>query len=157
MTLRDDINKVIKEADIKGFNFVRLTAYEDLLDRIAEKFFVQGRDGLKYAWLWEQFHEPTMSYNEQDAIKFMDSRLPKDQSYWFLASEESGKYWVAEGTGDGIIQVLKEMYCFEYYIIERKFCWIVCENHHGSLIQAGKHGIMGAEQTSAPDAKSRGV
>jgi len=157
MTLRDDINKSIKKANIKGFKFVRLTAYEDLLRRIAEKFIVQGRAGLKYVWLWEHFHEPTVSSNEQDAIKLLELKLPKDQSYWFLASEENGKYWVAEGIGEGIIQVLKEMYCFEYYIIERNFRWIVCENHHGTLIQAGKHGIVGAEQTSAPDAKSRGV
>ncbi len=157
MTLRDDINKAVKKARIKGFSFVRLTAYEDLLGRIAKRFLVKGRDALNYVWLWEHFLGPTVSYNEQDTIRFLDSRLPKDQSYWFLASEENGKYWVAEGTGDGIIQVLKEMYSFEYYIIERKFLWIVCENHHGTLIQAGKQGIVGAEQTSAPDAKSRGV
>ncbi|CAB1081102.1 hypothetical protein D1AOALGA4SA_8761, partial [Olavius algarvensis Delta 1 endosymbiont] len=33
-----DINKAVKKARIKGFNFVRLTAYEDLLGRIAKRF-----------------------------------------------------------------------------------------------------------------------
>ncbi|CAB1071756.1 hypothetical protein D1AOALGA4SA_1342, partial [Olavius algarvensis Delta 1 endosymbiont] len=47
-----DINKAVKKARIKGFNFVRLTAYEDLLGRIAKRFLVKGRDALNYVWLW---------------------------------------------------------------------------------------------------------
>ncbi|CAB1082385.1 hypothetical protein D1AOALGA4SA_10009, partial [Olavius algarvensis Delta 1 endosymbiont] len=51
--------------------FVRLTAYEDLLGRIAKRFLVKGRDALNYVWLWEHFLGPTVSYNEQDTIRFL--------------------------------------------------------------------------------------
>lgn len=161
MTLRDEITAILNELSISDFHFVRLTAYEELLDRIAERFLVRGRADLKYIWLWEHFREPAFSFSASSPIGFLGERLPKDQRYWFLASDEDGKYWVADTTGGAMIQVLEEMRCFEYYIVERKLQWILCENHHGVLIQSGLEGILPAElarrdQPSSADASESG-
>jgi hypothetical protein len=149
MTLRDDINAALKEAGISNFHFVRSTAYEELLNRIAEHFLLRGPADLEHIWLWERFREPMLSHHPNDAIQYLENRLPRDRSYWFLASEENGKYWVADTTGADLLRTLKGTYCFEYYIVERKLGWILCENHHGVLIQTGAGGILEAEPCGA--------
>ena len=146
MTLRDDINDAVKSCGISDFEFLRLTKYEALLNKIASQFLAHGKPDLEYIWLWEHFKEPIAKASEQDPFIFLESRLPLNQQFWFIASDEDGKYWVACGKAKSILTVLKEMYLFEYYIIDNKFNWILCENHHGLLIQSGIGGPIGTEQ-----------
>jgi len=136
MTLRDDINFIIKESNIKGFSFDRLTAYKKLLNRIADKFLINGRMDLNHVWLWDRFRNPKVISTNTDSSNLLTEYLLFNELYWFLASEEDGKYWVAESTGKAIIQIIDEMYLFEYYIVERNLNWILCENHHGAFIKS---------------------
>jgi hypothetical protein len=135
MTIRDDLNIAIKEVGIKGFTFIRLTKYEAVLNRIAERFLAHGRLSLNYIWLWEHFQNPKVLSTEKQTTSFLKDCLLLKERYWFVASEEDGKYWVAESTGKAIIQVIEEMYPFEYYIAQHDFKWLLCENHHGVFIK----------------------
>lgn len=135
MTIRDDLNIAIKEKKIGGLTFIRLTKYEAVLNRIAERFLAHGRLSLNYVWLWEHFQNPMVVSTEKQTTSFLTDCLLLNERYWFVASEEDGKYWVAESTGKAIIQVVEEMYPFEYYIAQRDFKWLLCENHHGVFIK----------------------
>jgi hypothetical protein len=136
MTLRDDITAALAIAPETDFHFVRLHSFQDILDRIAERFVKEGRRGLRYAWLWEHLRNELTSSHPDDSLLALESRLHPDERYWFLASDEHGKYWVADATGSGILTTLRAMYCFEYYVINRHMTWLLCENHHGVLIEA---------------------
>lgn len=138
MCLRDDITKAIAEAGIEGFAFVRLTRWEAILHEIADRFLKGGTSDLRYVWLWSEFREEISAFRPSSelAIDYLRGQLEPATSYWFLASDEHGKYWVAEATGEAIVRLIGEMYGFEYYVVDRQFERILCENHHGIFIKA---------------------
>ena len=146
MDLRDDITEAINGTKIDGFEFARLTEYSGILDRIASRFLKKGTKDLDCVWMWNEFNEPVSSIQPDDPIGVLRSQLKNEEKYWFLASDESGKYWVAKSTKEALIKIIEEMYCFEYYISNLKMDWIVCENHHGVIIQSGANGIIESEQ-----------
>jgi hypothetical protein len=37
-----------------------------------------------------------------------------------------------------IAELLGDLYGFEYYIVSKKFEWLLCEDHHGVLIGVGQ-------------------
>lgn len=136
MTLRDDIISAITAVPTGEFQFVSLHRYQTILDQIADSFLLKGRMDLPHVWLWERLRNEVSSSHPPDAIEALGLRLQMDERYWFLASDEQGKYWVADATGSGILTALREMYCFEYYVVDRHMNWLICENHHGILIEA---------------------
>ncbi|MGB8355218.1 MAG: DUF6756 family protein [Chthoniobacteraceae bacterium] len=143
MSLRNDITSAIKNQSEIDFEFVRLNRYQEILKRIAERFLAKGCLSLTHIWLWEEFRHTVCNTQPPDVIAAIKQRLLPTERYWFLASEEDGKYWVANATGSGIISTLKEMYPFEYYIVDRTMNWILCENHHGLLIEATGTPLQG--------------
>lgn len=134
MNLRDSINEVLQKASITDFNFVRLTKWEGVLDQMAERFLKNGSRGLGSIWLWESFKEPVTVAQPTDPLGYLNEQLDQRIYYWFLASEENGKYWVAEATGKAIIRVIEDMYGFEYYVANQEMEWIFCENHHSAFV-----------------------
>lgn len=144
MTLRDDITSALSSVPETDFHFVRLHSHQDILDRIAERFLIEGRQDLRYVWLWERFRHELASSHPPDPLADLVRRLRPDERYWFLASDQQGKYWVADATGSGILTTLREMYGFEYYVVNRPMHWLICENHHGILIEASSDPALSA-------------
>jgi hypothetical protein len=142
MTLRDDINAALAAVPSADFHFVRPNRFRDTLDRIAERFLSRGRQDLHYGWLWERFRHEISSSHPSDALEELERRLQSEERYWFLASDQCGKFWVAEATGSGILMTLREMYHFEYYIVDRHMTWLICANHHGMLVEASSKSPM---------------
>jgi len=140
MTLRDDITRAVHEAGIEGFAFVRLNKWESLLHRIAERFLKRGVRDLEWVWMSVRFANEVSSSQPADPLNYLREQLEPASEYWFIASDEHGKYWIADATGAAIVQTLGEMYCFEYYVVDRHLTWILCENHHGVFIKGVERG-----------------
>ena len=136
MNLRDDITQAVGEARIEGFSFVRLTKWEGILHRIAERFLKRGVHDLESVWLWNEFREVVSSSQPADSLGYLREQVEPSGAYWFIASDEHGKYWLADATGSAIVRTVEEMYAFEYYVAERHLEWLLCENHHGVFIKA---------------------
>jgi hypothetical protein len=136
MTLRDSISKAVQDESISDFSFVRLTQWESIISRIAELFLKRGVMDLNTIWLWTAFANPTRSEQPVDPIEYLREILGPNSEYWFVATEEDKKYWIADATGNAIIRVIEEMYGFEYYVVDKSMNWIVCENHHSAFIHA---------------------
>ena len=137
MTIRDEINRVVSSEKISDIQFVRLNQWNWVLEKIAEKFLLQGKADLNHIWLWERFKEPCESSQPNDGIAELKLRLELDSKYWFIASDEDGKYWVMSGLGNSVVRLLSEMRCFEYYVVSEDLNSILCENHHGVFIRKG--------------------
>ncbi len=138
-TLRDELNEVIRSENVKGMTFVRLNEWQWVLDKIAETFLVNGKSDLEKVWLWESFKEPYSSYQPENAVRELQCLLNPTEHYFFIASDESGKYWVMEGAGDSIVSLISNSFCFEYYITNKTVSWLLCENHHGVMVQLGSN------------------
>lgn len=145
MTLRDAITKAVRDESISGFDFVRLTKWEDILNRIANRFLRNGTRDLKSIWLWEAFRDPITSEQSDDPLQWLRNHLDSSADYWFIATEEDGKYWIADATGGAIIRVIEEMYGFEYYVVDRGMNWILCENHHSVFIRSDQSNNNGEQ------------
>ena len=136
-TLRDELNSIICSEEIKGINFVRLNQWQWILEKIANTFLSHGKLSIKRVWLWDSLKEPYESYQPDDALSELGGLLNASESYWFIASDEAGKYWVLEGTGSAVITLLEKSRCFEYYVTNKEISWLICENHHNVMIIKG--------------------
>lgn len=136
-TLRDEINEVISSENIEGLTFLRMNDWQWIMEKLADSFLSHGKKSLDRIWLWDSIKEPYTSYQPDDGIEDLNSLLSQSGAYWFIASDEDGKYWVLEGTGKAIVSVLSETRYFEYYITNKEISWLICENHHGVMVLKG--------------------
>lgn len=77
-----------------------------------------------------------------DPVKTLEQLIPASESVWFIAEARGkkhvGNFWLYEGEVSAICAVLRECPAFEYYVVEKKMRWLVCENHHNVLIASGE-------------------
>lgn len=137
--LRDELNRVINSENISSISFVRLNEWQWVLNNLANTFLVYGEKDLERIWLWESFKEPYTSFQPENSISELEGFLNATEQYFFIASDEDGKYWVMEGTGASIICLISNSFCFEYYIANKSISWLLCENHHGVMVQASSN------------------
>lgn len=150
-TLRDEITATLKLMPERGgFSFVSPTKYESVIRRIADRFLRRGILDVDCAWWWECLKKDEDGFAPSDPIGVIENLLNQQEEYWFIASEEhSGPKWLCEAGGSRIVEVLREMHHFEYYIVQKKLAWLLGENHHGFLFAAGDdmpHRLQKARQ-----------
>jgi hypothetical protein len=136
-TLRDELNEVINSEKIQGLEFLRMNEWQWIMDKLANNFLSHGTKSLDRIWLWDSIREPYTSCQPKDGVEELSSFLSESDSYWFIASDEDGKYWILEGTGKAIVSALSETGYFEYYITNKEITWLICENHHGVMVLKG--------------------
>lgn len=136
-TLRDELNDVISSANIEGLEFLRMNDWQWIMHKLTDSFLSHGRQSLDRIWLWDSIKEPYTSYQPENGIEELKFLLSESDSYWFIASDEDGKYWVLEGSGKAIVSALFETRYFEYYITDKELSWLICENHHGVMVLKG--------------------
>jgi hypothetical protein len=141
--LRTDIAAVIKDNKDPGV-FIKEVSYLDydgVLDRINTEFLTTNKYG-DASWWWTVYKKLTeycIHFRNGNGFEALTELFPlKGEKYWFIASEENGKYWLYEATIESIQWLIANMYGFEYYIVDKKYKWILCENHHDILIGLGQ-------------------
>ncbi|GJM70089.1 hypothetical protein HMSSN036_23050 [Paenibacillus macerans] len=65
-----------------------------------------------------------------------------EKEVYFVVEDYKGKHWFYEGVTRVVIEnIIPELaHINEYYLISKKFDWILCENHHNVLSVSG--GVM---------------
>ena len=53
------------------------------------------------------------------------------------AAHDPSKLWLFQGTVTAIQQLLHEHPAFEYYVVSKKYAWLVCETEHDVLFGLG--------------------
>ena len=147
-SMRDEIQKAIVDASITPdeLRLVSHLKYQDILIRILDKRTSLGTKGLDYKWWWGNFKEPTFSRQiVNNQVKF-SALFPPTESIWFVAEDfyrnkKVGRYWLYEGTVAAIDKLFWEMFGFEFYIVHRKFEWLLCLNHDDILIASGEEAV----------------
>lgn len=139
--LRAKIAATIKGAEASNLlvKDVSLHQYEDVLAKINTKFLTTRKysDSIWWWTVYKDTNSYSIHFQKGNAFEALDDLLPSDKNYWFVASEENGKYWLYESKIESIQWLIANMHAFEYYIIDKKHEWILCENHHDMLIGVG--------------------
>lgn len=146
--MRNQIERIIKEQKIerKNFHEVSKLQYNAVLKKIQATFVSEGK----------KIHWGNMGkYNSKICCKFYDVR---EDNCWFeklneiipveclfvyaLFEDKCRKYWVYETKIPELIQILSEAEGLpDYYIVSKKFNWLISENHESivSLVGTGFH------------------
>jgi hypothetical protein len=91
-------------------------------------------------WWWEHFTMSTsLPFEAGDAWTKLAGLVPDPtEKVCFIADDDgSPGYSVWEADVRDIAAVVGECSAFEYYIVEKGFGWLLCENHHDVLIGVG--------------------
>jgi hypothetical protein len=126
---------------------VRPPRHERVLREIAERFTTRSRDAMDHIFLWDVLRQPTASCHiPGPAYRFLPQLLPGDERAWFLAEDwmrtkRHGNYWLYDAASARLPDLLGELFRFEYYVVSKKFDWLVAENHHDVFIASGERAI----------------
>ena len=57
--------------------------------------------------------------------------IVKDEKVYLLLEDDRQKYWIAECNPAAVHLIINEsIYLEDYYITNKKFNWLITENHH---------------------------
>ena len=146
MNLRHDIEEVRKklEIDRNVFREVKYYAYENILRQIGESFTVTGKRATQYFWINHDFKGNVISFmpnNELEITVILSQIIPDNSNLWFIGADtknERPKYWLYESNLESAIAILNEMYLFDFYLVDKKYNWLISEEHSGVLVSVGE-------------------
>ncbi len=138
--------------------------WASVYDAVLEHFTVAGLGNRMRLWLWQDFVEPNQARpcDSNDLKMLANLAAPTERLFLLLEKQEMEEVgvqarplWVLEGTLEAIIQVLGEIPLCEYYLVDKKFNWLLAETHHDVRIAVGEHAIQcleaGRETRSGSD------
>ena len=140
---RADIEESRKKLDISNQEFreLNLKKWSIIEKNIENKFLCKRKAGLKSTWLWEDIKtEVFVIACEHDPYAKLDFLAKKDELFYFFVNEtinEATKYWYYEGNIKAIINIIGNTGLNEYYLVSKKYDWLLCVNHHDIVIGAG--------------------
>ncbi|PWK80068.1 hypothetical protein LX99_00532 [Mucilaginibacter oryzae] len=99
-------------------------------------YFVDGRDR---RWWWEAF-KSSFSFNDfeypPDHLKRIIPNL--ERKVWLMIEDVQEKFYpIYDVDPNYIPDILNNCFHFEYYIIDKDYDWLLCENHHRHVIGVG--------------------
>lgn len=118
--------------------------YKELLD-----VFVEGGDR---RWWWESFKSESQSVTFDNGMGFQ--RLgefvpnPKEILWLVVEDDQLPFYPIFEASTEDIQKIIGECFAFEYYLIPKNKRWLLCENHHNSVIGVGDEVVSAIIQTA---------
>lgn len=157
MPLREEITTVAKELGLSSGELreVDKLAYQSILGAIAERFTEirhhSQRDVLH--WAWERLKGPTASLPvDWETRPRVLKQLVEDEVIWLVVEDRHNKMWLYEGKRDAVLRVLEELVMLdEYYIVSKKFEWLLVEDHHEVLHGTGPKVVEALQRLNVSD------
>lgn len=151
MNARDELTKKIAELGIGSeFQSVSLHRHSSILQNISSQFTTLNQRASKIRWWWEYLQEPVVSLQTYDPVQTLGLLISPTEQVWFLAEDWSntkkeGQFWLYESTIGPIAKLVNESRSFEFYVVSKKYSWLVCVNHHQYLIASGQEMVSRIE------------
>lgn len=141
--LRQEIEKIRKDFDLTGKIVpVGLSEWRSIEDKVYDTFCRIPHNHSRPVWIWENLKVERIGINpEKHAYLLLDKIIDKDEQLFLLLNEtvnEADKFWIYESTVQPIQTVISEISGIdEVTIVDKKFSWILCVNHHNAIIGGG--------------------
>ncbi len=94
-------------------------------------------------WWWEAFRcrAYAVAFTDQRGFRRLTEVVPAPKEpVWLIANvdeDSPGPVLAFEGSIDAIQAVIGQCYAFEYYVVARRYEWLICETHHNLVIAQG--------------------
>ncbi len=143
--LRKEIEKIRRQLQIADGDFAPLpvtTDWNRLEENIYRAFCRIDHPTARPVWLWERLKVDKYSIGAPDGpCTMLDKLVDAHERVWLMVNESTERgdvFWFYEGRIRAIQQVINEScHLDEFYIVSRKYEWLLCLNHHDVLIAAG--------------------
>ena len=102
------------------------------------KHFVNSGDR---RWWWEDFKLYSFTVGDYDKpFDYLREFIPDlNSKVWLMVEDDNEEYYpIYDCNPDIIPSLIRECYGFEYYVISKDKKWLICENHHSTLIGTGE-------------------
>jgi hypothetical protein len=137
--LRKDIEEARRKLCIPDPDFSPLpftTNWNQLEERIYKTFCrIEGKG--RPSWLWERYKTEWYGLALKDCPDdILDQLVPVTEIVWFMAYDGTN-FLFYQGNVKTIQLILLECSPDEYYLINKKYEWLLSVNHHDSLSGTG--------------------
>jgi len=139
LSIRDEIEELNKEC--KGhekLSEVNKYVWKTIIGKIEDKFIHKQHYSEGMHWGWQRLKEPQYVLSLVVAPERYLQFFVNDELIWFIVEDYQNKMWLYEGYTSFIRKVIPELvHLREYYIISKKYEWLLCVNHHGIVFGSG--------------------
>jgi hypothetical protein len=142
--LRKEIETIRKDFSLTDIQFrpLGLSEWQGIEDKIYQTFCKLTHYKSRPVWLWENFKLDTFSVStEHKPYHYLDKLIDDTETVWFFVNEtvnEADKFWFYQGQVKPIETIIAEAcYIDEFYLVSKKYDWLICINHHDVLIATG--------------------
>jgi hypothetical protein len=107
-----------------------------VVDDIARRFV----DKEESVWWWESLKcdSVTLPYGDSDGLALLGELLFAERMIRLVVTDDEPRPWpVFEGEAQTILELLRELRFFEYFIASEDCRWVVFDTHHNALVAAG--------------------
>ncbi|MGR6542602.1 DUF6756 family protein [Paenibacillus tundrae] len=145
LSVRLEIEELIKKCSINRQELfeVRKDQWKSILDHIEKHFLKKTHYTQDLHWGWNRLREPhyALRFNEQPYRSIKE--IIADEWIWFIAEDYNDKMWIYEGDKNIIFdKIIPELYHLdEYFLVSKKYEWLVCEDHH-EIVHFSGEGII---------------
>jgi hypothetical protein len=139
MSVKEEIQRAVTALALPAEEFAAVPERD--ARALFDAFLVHFTGGVDARWWWEHFVQPTSSLSPPGGKGFtrISTLVPDPRSrVWFVAEDDQLPFYpVYDSTPQAAQAVIGECYAFEYYLIAKDLSWLLCENHHDTLIGVG--------------------
>ena len=153
MEFRKNIEKVINESGLsEKLKSVNITQTENIDRNFMLSFVKNGRQSAKfYGWIWECLkdecswgkHSPDYK-KTSEIIRYTVGN--SDEELYIIFTEtyrERYKFWYYTGKADAMITIIEKTPGIdEFYIFDKKFIWLIDQNHHDVIFATGNEKVQ---------------
>lgn len=137
-SVREEIEETVKSENLNRHNFFEVSknSYQSIIKKIEDVFVDKSKNWEKdIHWSNANGYRPNLSvsYFRQEKVPFVDHLkeiIPNSEVFMYFMVEDTYKYYLYEGKIDEIVTVLNETSFYDFYIVSKKYDWLISENHH---------------------------
>jgi hypothetical protein len=116
----------------EAFDAVGIHAWPAVLHKIEAAFVIKTSSNTHFNWWRESFKGPhySVSFEHGQVYECLHQLINAQEQIWFVACDterDPSKLWLFQGQIQAIQSVLRNHYAFEYYLISKKYEWLICE------------------------------
>ncbi|QNF33664.1 hypothetical protein HUW51_13380 [Adhaeribacter swui] len=141
---QDNLIKLANMLAIPVDEFAPIGIHEwpSIMKKIEATFIIKKNSNTKFNWWWEHLKGEPFGVNAGDTkpFEYLPQLIDEKEKIWFVACDsyrDFSKFWLFQGYIKSIKKILQNHYSFEYYLISKKYEWLLCVNNHDKLIGVG--------------------
>ncbi|WP_426060867.1 DUF6756 family protein [Hymenobacter sp. B1770] len=138
--LKDDLLKLARQLQLppEAFDAVGIHAWPAVLHKIQAAFVIKTSSNTHFNWWRESLKSPRYSifFEHGQAYECLHQLIDAQELVWFVACDidrDPSKFWLFQGQIHAIQSVLREHYSLNYYLVSKKYDWLICETDQDVL------------------------